>query len=144
VSPLKIKIPSIYICVCIYIYTCYICIYCPVLKCLTRLSDFHTPLPSIVPFVHSETSFTHGCIYPNFPGSSGTTSIFGNRIGSTLIFEGECNLYMFMYVYYITLLSYISDLKSVIENVNIFLYVFYIFSLKMATYVAEPSSCFQF
>jgi hypothetical protein len=39
-------------------------------------SDFHISLPSIVPFVNSETSFTHGCTYPIFPGSSGTTSCF--------------------------------------------------------------------
>ena len=36
-------------------------------------SDFHIPLPSIVPFAHSHISFTHGCIYPTFPGSSATS-----------------------------------------------------------------------
>jgi hypothetical protein len=43
------------------------------LKRLVTPSDFHIPLPSIVPFAHSETSSAHGCIYPIFPGSSGTT-----------------------------------------------------------------------
>jgi hypothetical protein len=35
-------------------------IYSAVLKHLAMTSDFHIPLPSIVPFTHSETSFTHG------------------------------------------------------------------------------------
>jgi hypothetical protein len=51
-------------------------VYCAVLKRLKTPSDFHTPLPSIVPFAHSETFFTHGCYYSIFPGSSGTTSVF--------------------------------------------------------------------
>jgi hypothetical protein len=38
-------------------------IYCAVLKRLATPSDFHIPLPSTVPSAHSETSFTHGCIY---------------------------------------------------------------------------------
>jgi hypothetical protein len=50
--------------------------YCAVLKRLAMPSDFHIPSPSIVPFAHSETSFTHGCTYPIFPGSSGMTSFF--------------------------------------------------------------------
>ena len=37
-------------------------------------SDFHIPLPSIVPFAHSH--FIHGCIYSIFPGSLGTASFF--------------------------------------------------------------------
>jgi hypothetical protein len=60
----------------IYIYYIYIYIYCTVLKRLASPSDFHIPLPSTVPFVHSETSFTHCCVYLIFPGSSGTTSFF--------------------------------------------------------------------
>jgi hypothetical protein len=51
-------------------------VHCAVLKRLSTLSDFHIPLPSIVPFAHSETPFTHGCRYLIFPGSSGTTSFF--------------------------------------------------------------------
>jgi hypothetical protein len=51
-------------------------LYCAALKRLATPSDFHTPLHSTVPFAHSETYFTHGCIYPIFPGSSGTTSFF--------------------------------------------------------------------
>jgi hypothetical protein len=51
-------------------------IYCAVLKRLATPSDFHIPLPPIVPFAHSETSFTHGCIYPILPGFSGTTLFF--------------------------------------------------------------------
>jgi hypothetical protein len=57
--------------VCVYIY-----IFCMVLKCLVMPSNFHIPLPSIVQFSHSETFFTHGCIYPKFPGSLRTTSFF--------------------------------------------------------------------
>ena len=54
-----------YVCmyVCVYIYI-YIYIYCAVLKRLATPSDFHTPLPSIVPFAHSYISLTHRCIYP--------------------------------------------------------------------------------
>jgi hypothetical protein len=40
----------------------YFFIYSAVLKRLATPSDFHIPLPSIVPFAHSETSFTH-CSY---------------------------------------------------------------------------------
>jgi hypothetical protein len=47
---------------------------CAVLNRLATPSSFHIPLPSTVPFSHSETSFTHGCTYPIFPGSSGTIS----------------------------------------------------------------------
>jgi hypothetical protein len=40
-----------------------VCIYilyiCAILKRLATTSDFHTPLPSIVPFAHSETPFAH-------------------------------------------------------------------------------------
>jgi hypothetical protein len=54
----------------------YIYIYCAVLKHMATPSDYHIPLPSIVPFAHSETSFTHDCIHSNFPGSSRTTSFF--------------------------------------------------------------------
>jgi hypothetical protein len=50
-----------------------VCVRVSVLKCLVMPSDFHIPLPSIVQFAHSETSFTHGCIYPKFPGSLGTS-----------------------------------------------------------------------
>ena len=50
-------------------------IYCTVLKCLATPSDFHIP-SSIVTFAHSQISFTHRCIYPIFPGSSGTASFF--------------------------------------------------------------------
>jgi hypothetical protein len=39
----------------------YIYIYCAVLKRVATPSDFHIPLPSIVPFAHSETYFTYGC-----------------------------------------------------------------------------------
>jgi hypothetical protein len=68
----------------------FLCVLWAVLKCLAAPSNFHIPLPSIVPFAHSETSFTHG-----FPGSSETTPfflpsgfqlniIFGSRLGSIL------------------------------------------------------------
>jgi hypothetical protein len=43
--------------------------YCAVLKRLAMPSDCPTSLPSILQFANSETSFTHGCYYPNFPGS---------------------------------------------------------------------------
>jgi hypothetical protein len=33
-----------------------------VIKRLATPSDFHIPLSPIVPFAHSETSSTHGCI----------------------------------------------------------------------------------
>ena len=39
-------------------------------------SDFHIPLPSVVPFAHSQISFIHGCIYSIFQGSPGTASFF--------------------------------------------------------------------
>ena len=48
--------------------------YCAVLKRLPTPSDFHIPLPSIVPFACPELSSTHSCIYPIFTRSSGTTS----------------------------------------------------------------------
>jgi hypothetical protein len=54
----------------------HIYIYSAVLKRLATPSDFHIPLPSIVPLAHSQTPFTHGCIYSIFPGSSGATSFF--------------------------------------------------------------------
>jgi hypothetical protein len=54
----------------------YIYISCAVLKRPATPSDFHIQFPSIVPFAHSETSFTHGCTYPIFPGSTETTSFF--------------------------------------------------------------------
>jgi hypothetical protein len=47
-----------------------------VLKRLTTPSDFHIPLPSIVPFAHSSISFIHGCIYSIFSGSPGAASFF--------------------------------------------------------------------
>jgi hypothetical protein len=77
---LVIVSPSVYI---------YIYIYCAVLKRLATPSDFHIPLPSIVPFANSETSFTHGCIYPIFPGSSGTTSFF-----RSFRFPGDHNFWL--------------------------------------------------
>ena len=46
------------------------------LQRLPTPSDFHTPLPSIVPFAHPKISSTHSCIYPIFTVSSGTTSFF--------------------------------------------------------------------
>ena len=63
------------VCVCVYIYI-YIYIYCALLKHLTTASNFHIPFPSIVPFAYPEISFTHGCIYPIFPGSLEMTSFF--------------------------------------------------------------------
>ena len=51
----------------------YIYIYSTVLKRLATPSDFHIPLPSIVPFAHSYISFS---IYPNFLGSSGAAWFF--------------------------------------------------------------------
>jgi hypothetical protein len=51
----------IYMCVCVCVGGC-VCMYCAVLKRLATPSDFHTPLPSIVPFAHSETYFSHGYI----------------------------------------------------------------------------------
>ena len=54
---------------------------CAVLKRLTTPSDFHIPMPSVVPFAHSYTSSTHGCIYPIFPSSSGTASFFFSSFG---------------------------------------------------------------
>ena len=59
----------------IYIYI-YIYIYSADLKRLTTPSDFHIPLPSIVPFAHSQISSIHDCIYSIFPGSPGTASFF--------------------------------------------------------------------
>ena len=75
------------VCVCVCVYA--------VLKRLATPSDFHISLPSVVPFAHSSSSFTHSCIYPIFPSSSGTASFFpsfrfpvnhnfGNRVGSIL------------------------------------------------------------
>ena len=49
---------------------------CAVLKRLATPSDFHIPLPSVVPFTHSQIPFTPGCIYPIFTGPSGTASFF--------------------------------------------------------------------
>jgi len=50
----KKKYMRIYIYIYIYIYVCVcVCVYSAVLKRLTTPSDFHIPLPSIVPFVHS-------------------------------------------------------------------------------------------
>jgi hypothetical protein len=60
-----------YMCVCVCV-----CVDCTVLKRLTMPSGFHIPLPSNVPFAHSETPFTHGWTYSVFPASSGTTSFF--------------------------------------------------------------------
>ena len=54
----------------------FVYIYCAVLKRLTTPSDFHIPLPSIVPFAHSWISFIHACIYYIFPRSPGTASFF--------------------------------------------------------------------
>jgi hypothetical protein len=51
-------------------------IYCAGLKRLATPSDLYIPLPSIVPFANSETSFIYDSIYPVFPVSSGTTSFF--------------------------------------------------------------------
>jgi hypothetical protein len=59
-----------------------------VLRRLATPSDFHIPLPSNVPFAHSQTYSTHGYIYiyiyPIFPGSSGTTSYFSSLQVSSL------------------------------------------------------------
>jgi hypothetical protein len=41
--------------------TKYLSIYCAVSKRLATPSEFHIPLPSIVPFAYSETPFTHDC-----------------------------------------------------------------------------------
>jgi len=57
---------------CNFPYTVYIYIYIyrereresTVLKRLATPSDFHIPLPSIIPFAHSQISLTHRCIYP--------------------------------------------------------------------------------
>jgi hypothetical protein len=54
----------------------HILVYCAVLKHLATPSDFHISWPSIVPLANSETSSTHCCMYPIFPGSSVTTSVF--------------------------------------------------------------------
>ena len=65
------------VCVCTYIYIyIYIYIYSAVLKLLATPSVFHIPLPSTVPFAHSQISFAHLCVYPIFPLSSGTASFF--------------------------------------------------------------------
>ena len=57
----------------IYIYTH---TYCAVLQRLGTPSDFHIPLPSILPFAHFSLSSTHGCIYPIFSASLGTAFFF--------------------------------------------------------------------
>ena len=72
------------VCVCIHTHThththTYVHIYNAVLKRLATPSDFHIPLPSIVPFAHSQISLTHRCICPIFSGSLGTASFFNQQ-----------------------------------------------------------------
>jgi hypothetical protein len=71
-------------------------IYSAILKRLATPSDFHIPLLWIVPFTHSETSFTHGCIYPTFPCSSGTTWFF-----PSFRFPGDRNFWPSHWVHYL-------------------------------------------
>jgi hypothetical protein len=52
----------IYVCVCVCVCACARACVRAGLKHLTTPSNFHIPLPLVVPFAHSQISYTHGCI----------------------------------------------------------------------------------
>ena len=67
-------------------------LYSIIFRCIKRLptpSDFHIPLPSTVPFDHSQASCTHRCLYLIFSrfflsSCSQLFIIFGNPVRSIL------------------------------------------------------------
>jgi hypothetical protein len=96
-------------------------------------------LPSTVPFAHSETSFTYGCIHLMFPGSLGMTSFF-----PSFRFPVDHNFWQSLWVHSINM-SIPNDLFSgyVIQYrilyVHFTSYFLYLMSIYSPLYFPSPS-----